>query len=75
MCKDEPETVDHFLIRCSALEEVRQPILNSILQCAECFMQSPIDSEILVQLLLDSAGVPTDPKDTQVQNTIKNIEK
>ena len=34
MCKEEPETVDHFLIRCSALCDVRQPLLDSILKCA-----------------------------------------
>ena len=61
--------------RCSALEEVRQPILKRTLQCAECLMRSPIDSENLVQLLLDSAGVFTDPKDIKVQTTIRNIEK
>ena len=54
MCKEEPETIDHFMIRCSALEEVRQPILKRILHCAEYLMQSPIDYENLVQLLLDS---------------------
>ena len=66
MCKEEPETVDRFLLRCSALSKVRQPILDSILKCAKCFMQVPIDSKTLVQLLLDSAGVPTYHKDTQV---------
>ena len=35
MSKEEPETIDHFMIRCNALEEVRQPILKNILQCAE----------------------------------------
>ena len=75
MCKEEPETKAHFMIRCSALEEVSHPILKRILQCAEYLMRSPIDSENLVQLLLDSAGVITDPKDIKVQTTIKNIEK
>ena len=75
MCKEEPETIDYFMIRCSALEEVRRPIRKNILQCAEYLTQSPIDSENLVQLLLDSAGVFTDPKDIKVQTTIKNIEK
>ena len=41
MYKEEPETVGHFLIRCSALAEVRQPIMDSILKCAKCFMQAP----------------------------------
>ena len=46
MCKEEPETIDHFMIRCSALEEARQPILKRILQCAEYLMRSHIDSKI-----------------------------
>ena len=75
MCKEEPETIEHFMKRCSALEEVRQSILKRILQCAEYLMRSPIDSENLVQLLLDSAGVFPDPKDTKVQTNIINIEK
>ena len=36
MCKEEPETVDHFLIWCNALAEMRQLIMDSILRCAEC---------------------------------------
>ena len=51
MCKEEPETIDHFMIRCSALEEARQPILKRIHQCAEYLIRSHIDSENLVQLL------------------------
>ena len=33
MCNEGPETTGHFMIWCSALEEVRQFILKSILQC------------------------------------------
>ena len=73
MCKEEPETIKHFMMRCSAFEKVKQPIPKSILQCAEYFMLSPIDSETQVQLLLESAGVFTDPKDIQVQTTIKTL--
>ena len=68
MCKEESETVDHFLIRYSALAEVRQPIMDSSLRCAECFMQAPIETEILVQLLLDCAGVFSDLRDNQIQS-------
>ena len=75
ICKEEPETVDHFLIRCSALAEVRQPIMDSILRCAECFMQTPIETEILVQLLLDCADVFSDRRDNQILSVAKDIEK
>ena len=75
MCKEEPETVDHFLIRCSALADVRKPIMDSILRCAECFIQAPIETQVLTQLLLDCVGVFSDSKDIQVQSVIINIEK
>ena len=75
MCKEEPETVDHFLIRCSVLAEVRQPIMDNIIRCAECFMQAPIETEILVQVLLDCAGVFSDRRENQIQSVAKDIEK
>ena len=75
ICKEEPETVDHFLIRCSALAEGRQPIMDNIIRCAECFMQAPIETEILVQLLLDCAGVFSDRRDNHIQSVAKDIEK
>ena len=56
-CMEEPETVEHFLVKCSALAGVRQPIMDSIVRCVEGFMQTPIETETLVQVLLDSAGV------------------
>ena len=37
-------------------------------------MQTPIETEILVQLLLDSAGVFSDLKDSQGKNAIKDTE-
>ena len=74
MCMEEPETVEHFLVKCSALAGVRQPIMDGIVRCVEGFMQTPIETETLVQILLDSAGVFGDLKDSQVKNAIKDIE-
>ena len=71
---EEPETVEHFLVKCSALAGVRQPIMDGIVRCVEGFMQTPIETETLVQILLDSAGVFGDLKDSQVKNAIKDIE-
>ena len=75
MCKEEPETVNHFLIRCSSLAEVRQPIMDSIFRCAEGFMQAPTETEILVQLLLDCVSVFTDHRDNRIQIVAEDIEK
>ena len=38
MCMEEPETVDHFLVKCSALAGVKQPIMDSIVRCAGGFL-------------------------------------
>ena len=75
MCKEEPEIVDHFPIRCSTLAEVRKPVMGSLLRCAECFTQAPIETQVLTQLLLECVGVFSNSKDIQVQSVIKNIEK
>ena len=75
MFKEKPETVDHFLIRCSALAEVRKPIMDSILRCAERLIQTPVDSQVLTQLLIDCVGVFSASKDSHVQSVIRNIEK
>ena len=64
ICKEEPEAVDHFLIRCSVLAEVIQPILDCILRHAEGFLHIPIETEVFVQLLLDRTGVIGDIRDT-----------
>lgn len=75
MCNQEPETVDHFLIRCSTLNQVRKPIMDSILRCVERFMQVPVEDEVLVRLLLDCTGVISDLKDGCVQNLIQDFER
>ena len=75
MCMEESKTVEHFLVKCSALAGVRQPIMDSIVRCVEGFMQTPIETEFLVKVLLNSAGVFSDLKDSRVKNAIKDIKK
>ena len=57
-------SVDHLLVWCSALTEVRQPILDCILRRAEDLLQIPIETDVLVKLLLDCTGVIADVRDT-----------
>ena len=52
MCKDELGAVHHYLIRCKALGEVRQPIMDSILRYDECFKQTSVETETLVPVNL-----------------------
>ena len=59
--------MDHFLIQCSAITEVRQTIMDCILKHAEGFLQIPIEIEVLVQLLLDCTGVIADVRDTKIK--------
>ena len=40
--------------------------MDSTVRCAGGFMQTPIETETLVQLLLDCAGVLSDLKDSHV---------
>ena len=75
LCNQEPETVDHFLKRCSALSQVRKPIMDSIISCVGRFMQVPVDDEMLIKLLLDCTGVICDYRDSRVQNQLRDLEK
>ena len=53
MCQQAPETVDHFLVECSVLEEKRRPIMDSIFSLVNELFEPALASEELVQILLD----------------------
>ena len=57
LCRAEDETTEHFLLRCAALEIVRQPALAEILEIYGHHFGEPVHSDILVQLILDGAVV------------------
>lgn len=53
LCQQEPETIEHVLAECSALEQARQPVMEAFkAECAK-FMSSDEVNENLVQLILD----------------------
>ena len=75
LCQQGPETVDHFLVECSALEEKRRPIMDSIFSSmCELFEPSP-DTEDLVQTLLDCSKVIDCLNGKSILPTVKNLEK
>ena len=64
LCNEEEETTSHFLLRCEALEDYRQPLLQYIkahsrlvFQCQPSSVVAIWNSELLIQLILD----PTHP--------------
>ena len=53
LCGQAPETVEHFLVECSALEETRQPIIEELQQCcSELLPETNVHNDI-VQIILD----------------------
>ena len=57
LCKTEPETVTHFVLRCKMLCQTRVRYLNHILNIYRSYKLS-IDPETLIRVLLDSTYLP-----------------
>ena len=55
LCHQADETIDHFLLDCSCLEQTRQPALGSIIDIANSLSISPDERTNLLQLILDSS--------------------
>ena len=53
LCRQDSETVEHFLMDCSALEHVRHHILEDLKRLGTELLPSRQDSDNLVQLILD----------------------
>ena len=56
LCKEDDETLQHFLIYCKSLEETRQPILKDFVRVLnDLIVKHPVSAEYtLIQLLVDS---------------------
>lgn len=57
ICHNVDETVEHFILLCSALAEVSKPMLDRLLGLPAVLLQVKIDSDALIQLTLDSSKV------------------
>ena len=53
LCEQEPETVEHFLIECSALDHVRQSILETLNHLSKELLPSYQIRDDIVQPVLD----------------------
>ena len=73
--QQDPETVGHFLVECTALEEKRRPIMDSIVSSLIEITDSPADSEDLVNILLDCRKVIDIKNGKCILPVIENIEK
>ena len=57
LCGDDDETLNHFLLECSALEETRRPILQEVLEARDD-VQRPNGTKMgLIQLIVDCTGL------------------
>ncbi|MCG7879544.1 MAG: reverse transcriptase family protein [Candidatus Thiodiazotropha taylori] len=57
MCKEGDETVEYFLLNCTALSSLRQPIIDIITDtCASLLSQPTNNQDGLLQLILDSSA-------------------
>lgn len=57
ICHNDEETTEHFILSCKASAEVRKPMMDRLVVFARNMIQTPIDSETLIQLILDSSKV------------------
>ncbi len=57
LCKEEPETLMHFILHCKALHKARLKFLHRILQtCREHHIS--VDPDSLIRVILDSTHLP-----------------
>ena len=57
LCKEGDETVEHFLLNCTALSSARQPITDIITDTCVSLLSYPTnDPDRLLQLILDSSA-------------------
>lgn len=57
LCKNADETMAHFLLNCTTLENTRQPILRDIKHILRDCALDLTDSETLLQLIIDCTAV------------------
>lgn len=75
MCQQEPETVDHFLVGCSALEDKRCMIMDSIIRSLADFTELPMTADQLVQIILDCSKVIDRSSRKRIEQPVRDFEK
>ena len=53
LCQQKPETIEHILIECTALEDTRRPILETFITECKKFISTDEVENNMVQLILD----------------------
>ena len=69
MCRKGEETMQHFLLECSELHMIRNPIMNSVLEARSSLCSPASDSDILLELIIDcSALINTKTHNQELSN-------
>ena len=77
LCQEDDETTEFFILRCSALSAVRQPLLKCVEDMyIHLFHQQP-ESECLMQFVLDSGAMLTgrNLKQSQLRTDLENVSR
>lgn len=56
LCQQESETLDHFILKCSTLEDIRKPFLKKITKKLQVLNLVPTSDEEWLQCILDTPG-------------------
>ena len=74
LCKEDDETLQHFLIDCKSLEEARQPILKDFVRVLNyLIVKHPVSAEYtLIQLLVDS-DIVIHNNERKIDSDLRNL--
>ena len=56
MCRNGDETMQHFLLQCPVLSEIRDPVMNSIVEACSGLCNPATDTDTLLELIIDCSA-------------------
>ena len=69
VCRKGEETMQHFLLECSELHMIRNPIMNSVLEACSSLCNPASDTDTLLELIIDcSALINTNTHNQELSN-------
>ena len=75
LCRQDPETTEHFLLTCPTLEDVRRPLLEGVLNTTHKLIQGSVAPPILLQLILDCSGVLGSDRIDDYSSPLRTLER
>ena len=75
LCKEDDETLQHFLIDCKSLEEARQPILKDFVRVLnDLIVKHPVSAEYtLIQLLILDSDIVIHNNERNIDSDLRNL--